>query len=45
MITYLSVTTIRTTTTFKEEFVLMVIVSPNIVVKKPGMLQQCFSVV
>lgn len=33
MITYLSVTTIRTTTTFKEEFVLMVIVSPNIVVK------------
>lgn len=30
---YLSVTTIRTTTTFKEEFVLMVIVSPNIVVK------------
>lgn len=40
MITYLSVTTIRTTTTFKEEFVLMVIVSPNIVVKKPGMLQR-----
>lgn len=34
MITYLSVTMIRTTTTFKEEFVLMVIVSPNIVVKK-----------
>lgn len=33
MITYLSVTMIRTTTTFKEEFVLMVIVSPNIVVK------------
>lgn len=40
MITYLSVTMIRTTTTFKEEFVLMVIVSPNIVVKKPGMLQR-----
>lgn len=40
MITYLSVTTIRTTTTFKEEFVLMVIVSPNIVVKTPGVLQR-----
>ncbi len=40
MITYLSVTMIRMTTTFKEEFVLMVIVSPNIVVKKPGMLQR-----
>lgn len=36
MITYLSVTTIRTTTTLKEEFVLMVIVSPNIVVKTPS---------
>lgn len=40
MITYLSVTTIRTTTTFKEEFVLMVIVSPNTVKS-----QECFSVV
>lgn len=39
MITYLSVTMIRTTTTFKEEFVLMVIVSPNIVVKS-RMLQR-----
>lgn len=35
MITYLSVTTIRMATTFKKDFVLMVIISPNIVVKMP----------
>lgn len=38
MITYLSVTTIRMATTFKKDFVLMVIISPNIVVKMPGVL-------